>query len=265
MTDAHDTAAPLVLRDDRDGVAWLRLNRPQKRNALSLAMLDALAEAVEALRTDRDVRVVVLAAEGPVFCAGHDLVELRDGDGPKFYRDVFDRCSTLMQSLHRLPQPVIASVHGMATAAGCQLVASCDVVVAGESARFATPGVNIGLFCSTPMVALSRVVAPRAALEMLLTGDAVDAATAHTLGLVNHVVADDALAEATAALASRLSQRSRHVLALGKEAWYAQLNLPRARAYDYTTAMMVRNMMADDAAEGISAFLERRPPQWKDR
>jgi len=252
---------PLLLREDRDGVARLTLNRPASRNALSQALMAALHEALDTVEADRSVRVAVLAGAGPAFCAGHDLRELqalgRDG-----HAAVFAQCSALMQRIVSLRVPVIARVHGIATAAGCQLVATCDLAVAGQSARFATPGVNIGLFCSTPMVALSRAVGRKAAMEMLLTGEFVGADDAVRLGLVNRAVPDAALDEAVDALAARIASRSPASVAYGKPAFYRQAEMPLAAAYEFAADVMVRNMGAADAAEGIGAFLERREPAW---
>jgi enoyl-CoA hydratase/carnithine racemase len=214
---------------------------------------------------DKAVRVVVIAASGPVFSAGHDLRELRADPRREAYEAVFAQCSRLMTTVVRLPKPVIARVHGIATAAGCQLVASCDLAVASANARFATPGVNIGLFCSTPMVALSRAVPRKAAMEMLLTGEAIDADEAFRLGLVNRVVDEGALDAAVAELAAKIAGKSRHVLAIGKEAFYRQIELTLDDAYGYTSAVMTRNMLAADAREGIDAFLAKRKPAWQDR
>jgi enoyl-CoA hydratase/carnithine racemase len=225
-------------------------------------MLDALQAALDAIAADRSVAVVRIAAAGPVFCAGHDLRELAANPSPGFRADLFQRCARVMTTLVHLPQPVIAEVRGMATAAGCQLVASCDLVVAAENARFATPGVDIGLFCSTPMVALSRVVAPRHALEMLLTGQPIDAAEARRIGLVNRVVADADLETAAGALARLIAGKSRGAIAVGKRAFHRQREMPLDDAYAYTAAIMTRNMASADATEGIGAFLAKRPPIW---
>jgi enoyl-CoA hydratase/carnithine racemase len=251
----------LLLREDRDGVARLTLNRPKQRNALSRALMAALHEALDAIEADRSVRVAVLAGAGPGFCAGHDLRELQ-ALGREGHAAVFAQCSALMQRIVSLRVPVIARVHGIATAAGCQLVATCDLALAGRSARFATPGVNIGLFCSTPMVALSRAVGRKAAMEMLLTGEMIDAETAERLGLVNHVVEDEALDAAVDALAARIASRSPASVAYGKPAFYRQAEMPLAAAYDFAADIMVRNMQAPDAAEGIEAFIEKREPVW---
>jgi enoyl-CoA hydratase/carnithine racemase len=256
--------APL-LRRDADGVATLTLNRPAARNALSLALMLALETELQAIRHDESVKVVVLAAAGPVFCAGHDLKELRGDPSREHYENTFAQCSALMLAITRLPKPVIAQVQGMATAAGCQLVATCDLAVAAAEARFATPGVNIGLFCSTPMVALSRAVGRKPAMEMLLTGDPVSAERARELGLVNRVVPADRLAAETATLAGQIASKSPLTLAIGKEAFYAQAEMGLHSAYDYASEVMTRNMLARDAAEGIDAFLAKRPPVWQGR
>jgi enoyl-CoA hydratase/carnithine racemase len=253
----------ILLRDDTDGIACLTLNRPAQRNALSVGLMAALQDALNAIATDKTVKVVILAANGPGFCAGHDLKEVRANPGQDNYAALFDQCSRLMTSIVELPKPVIARVHGIATAAGCQLVATCDLAVAAESARFATPGVNIGLFCSTPMVALSRNVTRKHAMEMLLTGDMIAAETACAMGLVNRVVPEAELAEATLALARQIASKSPLTLAIGKEAFYRQLEMPLGEAYAYASRVMTENMLARDAEEGIDAFLEKRPPVWK--
>ncbi len=252
----------LIQRADGRGVATLSLNRPAQRNALSLALMADLIEHLRAVEADRDIHVVVLAGNGPAFSAGHDLRELSDNPDPGFRKELFGCCSELMLAIvgHRLP--VIAKVHGVATAAGCQLVATCDLAVAGGSARFATPGVNIGLFCSTPMVALSRAVAAKPAMEMLLTGEMIDAPTARAINLVNRVVPDDELDSAVATLAATIAEKSPLVLAIGKEAFHRQRELPLADAYAYTSEVMMRNLEAADASEGITAFLDKRRPTW---
>lgn len=254
---------PLIQRADADGVTTLTLNRPDQRNALSLALMGELIDHLHEVGADRGTHVLVLAANGPVFSAGHDLREIRDNPDPGFRKELFDRCAELMLTIVHHRQPVIAKVHGVATAAGCQLVATCDLAVAGASARFATPGVNIGLFCSTPMVALSRAVPAKQAMEMLLTGEMVDASNAVSIGLVNRVVADDQLDAATAALAAAIAQKSPLVLSIGKEAFHRQRELSLADAYAYTADVMVRNLEAADASEGIAAFLDKRPPTWR--
>jgi len=253
---------PILLRDDKDGIARLTLNRPGARNALSVGLMAELQDALDAVAADKAIHVVVMAANGPGFCAGHDLKQIRANPGRGNYDSLFEQCSRLMTSIVGLPKPVIAEVHGIATAAGCQLVASCDLAVASTRASFATPGVNIGLFCSTPMVALSRNVARKHAMEMLLTGDMMDATTARDMGLVNRVVTPDALTRSTMALARQIAEKSPLTLATGKEAFYRQLEMPLAEAYAYASRVMAENMMARDAEEGIDAFLEKRAPTW---
>lgn len=257
------TAAPLVLLDIRAGVATLTLNRPQARNALSRELMAALQAGLDTVAADPEVKVVVVAAAGPVFCAGHDLKELRAAKGHDQQLATFRQCARLMTSIVKLRQPVIAKVQGMATAAGCQLVASCDLAVAAETASFATPGVNIGLFCSTPAVALSRAVPAKLAMEMLLTGDPIDAATAHRSGLVNRVVPAAALDAAVADLAARIAARSPRVLTLGKETFHRQRDMDLEDAYAYTAEVMAINMGLHDAGEGIDAFLGKRPAVWQ--
>jgi len=252
----------VLLRRDADGIAWLTLNRPQARNALSMALMQALVEELAAIAQDATVKLVVIGGGGPAFCAGHDLRELRSDPERSAYQATFELCSRLMTSIVRLAKPVIARVHGVATAAGCQLVASCDLAVAAESARFATPGVNIGLFCSTPMVALSRAVGRKAAMEMLLTGELIDARRAHALGLVNRVVPEADLDAAVVALAGQIVAKSPLTLAIGKEAFYRQAEMGLDDAYAYASEVMTRNMLARDAAEGIDAFLSKRQPEW---
>jgi enoyl-CoA hydratase/carnithine racemase len=253
----------LLLRQDDQGIATLTLNRPQARNALSTALMRALLTALGELGDDAAVKVVVLAAAGPGFCAGHDLKELRDAPRREAYEATFQLCSELMLAIQRLPKPVIAQVQGIATAAGCQLVASCDLAIAAEAARFATPGVNIGLFCSTPMVALSRAVPRKQAMEMLLTGEPITAERAQAIGLINRVVPDDRLAEATLELARQIAAKSPLVLKIGKEAFYRQAEMDTAAAYAYASRVMTENMLARDAAEGIDAFIEKRMPLWQ--
>lgn len=255
-------AGPILLRSDRDGVTTLTLNRPAARNALSVALMAALQDALDAVGRDPRVKVVVLAGSGPAFCAGHDLKEMRANPGQEAYQALFAQCSRLMMTVTRLPKPVIAKVHGIATAAGCQLVATCDLAVAARPARFATPGVNIGLFCSTPMVALSRAVGRKASMEMLLTGEMISAEKAEQLGLVNRVVDPERLDAEVSALASLIASKSPLTLAIGKEAFYRQVELDLAAAYDYASEVMTRNMLARDAEEGIDAFLEKRQPNW---
>ena len=252
----------ILLRDDSDNIATLTLNRPAARNALSMGLMQALDDALAAIAGDPSVKAVIVAANGPAFCAGHDLREIRATPNREAYEAVFALCSRLMQRIVRLPKPVIARVHGVATAAGCQLVASADLAVAADSARFATPGVDIGLFCSTPMVALTRAVGRKAAMEMLLTGDMVPAARARELGLINTVVPEAELASATRALALRIASKSPLTVAIGKEAFYRQAEMDLTDAYAYASEVMTRNMMARDAAEGIDAFLGKREPRW---
>jgi enoyl-CoA hydratase/carnithine racemase len=255
----------LLLRADRDGIAWLTLNRPEARNALSLSLMEALTAELGRLAQDPATKVVVIAGAGPGFCAGHDLRELRANPGRQFIETTFAACSRLMLAITRLPKPVIARVHGVATAAGCQLVATCDLAVAAETARFATPGVNIGLFCSTPMVALSRAVGRKPAMEMLLTGDLISAERAREIGLVNRVVPEAGLDAEVTRLAGQIAAKSPLTLAIGKEAFYRQAEMELEAAYDYASEVMTRNMMARDAAEGIDAFLAKRPPVWSGR
>ena len=273
--NAHSSTAravasePVLLRQNTGSIALLTLNRPAARNSLSEALLGALSEAFTAIAADKAIRTVVLAANGPAFCAGHDLKELsaRRGDadgGRAYFAHIMTTCSAMMQQIVRLPQPVIAAVQGVASAAGCQLVASCDLAVASSAAKFATPGVDIGLFCSTPMVALSRNVARKPAMEMLLTGEMISAEEAARLGLINRVVAPGAEREESLKLARKVASKSSHVLKIGKQAFYRQLELPLDEAYRYASQVMTENMMARDAEEGICAFIEKRPPKWED-
>ena len=257
------TAAPLRI-EDAAGVRTLVLNRPERRNALSLALLRDLLTALADTAADLSVHAVVVRGEGPAFCAGHDLSEMTGCSLPTA-RELFDTCSTLMMAIHRLPQPVIAQVHGVATAAGCQLVAACDLAVASEDARFATPGVRIGLFCSTPMVALSRNVAPKHAMQMLLSGDFIDAPTALRFGLVNELAPAAELEALAFDFALKLASKSPLTLAIGKEAFYKQAELPLSGAYEYTRQVMAKNLQAQDAQEGIGAFLDKRQPIWNGR
>jgi len=254
---------PILLRRDEGGIATLTLNRPAARNALSVALMTELEKALAAIAADASVKVVVLAANGPAFCAGHDLKEMRSLTTAEQVAVVFDLCSRVMKAVVRLPQPVIARVHAMATAAGCQLVASCDLAYASTEAKFATPGVNIGLFCSTPMVALSRAVGRKQAMEMLLSGQPADAATAASWGLVNRAVAPEALDGAVTAMARSIAAKSSYTVKVGKEAFYRQLEMGLDDAYAHASKVMTENMLAMDAAEGIDAFLEKRPPVWR--
>ena len=260
--------AALLREERRDAIVILTLTRPDARNSLSLDLLAALQAAIDRLSTDRGVSAVVLAATGPAFCAGHDLKELAahradDDRGRAFYARTMERCAAVMTSILRSPKPFIAAVEGVATAAGCQLVATCDLAVAGAAARFATPGVNIGLFCSTPMVALSRNVPRKRAMEMLLLGELIDAQSAADYGLVNRIVAEGGALDAALDVARMIAEKSPAIVAIGKEAFYAQLELPVTDAYAYASEVMVRNMMHRDAEEGIGAFIEKRPPDWK--
>jgi enoyl-CoA hydratase/carnithine racemase len=252
----------LVLCDVSDRIAILTLNHPEKRNALSRAMLESLKVHLARIAADGNVKVVILRAAGPVFSAGHDLRELVGGD-EKEYASLFALCTEVMEAIRNLPQPVIAQVHGVATAAGCQLAATCDLVVAAEDASFATPGVRIGLFCTTPGVALTRAVTPKKAMEMLLTGSAMNAREAEQAGLVNRVVPAARLAEETMKLAQQICAASSYTMALGKKAFYEQLPLDRPAAYEVAQKVMVENAIAADAQEGMRAFLEKRAPKWE--
>jgi enoyl-CoA hydratase/carnithine racemase len=265
VLETTDTAAagPVLVRQDGPA-AHITLNRPAQRNALSLEVMREVTAALDRLGEDRSVRVIVIEGSGPAFCAGHDLGEMV-GKDLAFYQHVFDVCTEMMEAIHRVPQPVIARVHAIATAAGCQLVAACDLVVAAEGARFATPGVKIGLFCSTPMVPLSRAIGRKRALEMLLTGTPIDAPTALEWGLVNRVVPAEALDETIGALVDSIAGSSSLTVAIGKEAFYQQIDLDEPRAYDLTKTVMSMNMLAADAQEGICAFLEKREPNWTGR
>jgi enoyl-CoA hydratase/carnithine racemase len=275
MSAQTATAAPapsplVLLREDRGGIAILTLNRPQARNSLSEALLQALGDTFSAIAHENAIRVVVLAANGPAFSAGHDLKELnahRSGEdrGRAYFKHIMGLCSRVMQQIVRLPQPVVAAVHATATAAGCQLVASCDLAVASQDAKFATPGVNIGLFCSTPMVALSRNVSRKHAMQMLLTGDLISAEEAARIGLINQVVPSGQEHAAALKLAEKIAAKSKLTVKIGKEAFYRQAEMPLAEAYDYASHVMVENMLARDAEEGISAFIEKRDAKWQDR
>ena len=263
QSEKQMTEEALVLRHDDEGVTTLTMNRPQARNALSQGMLRAMLDAFIEVSTDETARVVILAGTGPGFCAGHDLKEIKAQNYSRNYTEqLFADCAELMQTIIRLPKPVIAQVHGIATAAGAQLVASCDLAISSQEARFATPGVNIGLFCSTPMVALSRNLSNKHAMQMLLTGDLIDAQNAYRMGLVNEVVDAEQLERKTMELARKLASKSPLTVAIGKEAYYRQAELPLSEAYDYTKEVMVRNLEARDAQEGISAFIEKRHPVW---
>jgi enoyl-CoA hydratase/carnithine racemase len=268
---AKATASSLILlREDIGGVAVLTLNHPQTRNSLSEEMLEALGDGLTAIAHDKSVGAVVLAANGPAFSAGHDLKEFTnhrsDEDrGRAYFKHIMTTCSVMMQQIVTLPQPVIAAVQAPATAAGCQLVASCDLAVASRAAKFATPGVNIGLFCSTPMVALSRNVSRKHAMEMLLSGDMITAEHAARIGLVNFVVEAGSEREEALKLAKTIATKSSLTVKIGKEAFYRQIEMPLAEAYKYAAEVMVENMLARDAEEGIDAFIEKRAPKWEDR
>jgi enoyl-CoA hydratase/carnithine racemase len=250
---------------EREGsLGVITLNRPNRRNALSLGLMNELIDCLTGVGHDREIRAVILAAAGPAFCSGHDLSETVGGDINQ-YRRLFDVCTELMEKLQSIPQPVIAEVQGIATAAGCQLVASCDLAIAAANASFATPGVRIGLFCTTPMVALTRAVGRKRAMEMLLTGHPIDAATAAEWGLVNRVVAAQDLKAETRKLAGRIAEASGMTVEIGKQAFYTQIDLDQQKAYGYAKEIMTMNLMAADAQEGITAFLEKRPACWVGR
>lgn len=257
----------ILERRDTGSVAHLHMNHPEKLNALSDAMLAELASALAALREDRDIRVVILSGEGKAFCAGHDLKEMQAGrqaedGGAAYFGDLFTRCASVMNAIRTLPQPVIARPHGIATAAGCQLVATCDLAIAAEGTRFGVNGVNIGLFCSTPMVALSRNIPRKQAFEMLTTGEFIDTDRAIDLGLINRAVPEDQLESATMELAETLASKLSSAVRIGKEAFYTQIEMPIEQAYTYTGQVMVENMMLRDTDEGIRAFIEKRRPDW---
>jgi enoyl-CoA hydratase/carnithine racemase len=263
-------AAPVLLRENLDAVAVLTLNRPDARNSLSEGLIAALTQALREIAEDRRVRVVVLAANGPAFSGGHDMKEMTarrsDADrGRAYFKQLMDACSNMMQAIVQLPKPVIAAVQGSASAAGCQLVASCDLAVASRAAKFATPGVNIGLFCSTPMVALSRNVSRKHVMEMLLTGDLISAEEAQRIGLINRVVEHGTERDEALKLARQFASKSALTVKIGKEAFYRQLEMSLADAYRYASDVMVENMLARDAEEGIGAFIEKRTPTWEDR
>jgi enoyl-CoA hydratase/carnithine racemase len=253
---------PLLVRERRDGIETLILNRPAQRNALDAALLDALCGAFSELHDDAELRAVILAGHGPAFCAGHDLREMRAHPDRDWHARLFARCAELMLQITRLPVPVIARVHGIATAAGCQLVATCDLALAARSARFATPGVDIGLFCTTPMVALTRSIQPKHALSLLFTGQPIDADEAARIGLINRSVADAELDGEVAALARTLAEKSRAVLTRGKQAFQRQRDLDLERAYAEACEIMTSDALAAEASEGIAAFLEKRRPRW---
>ena len=265
---AGETGALVLVTRPEPRIGLLTLNRPEARNSLSLGLMTALQAEIETLGADRGISAIVVAAAGPAFSAGHDLKEMtahrKDSDGGRaFYAETMRACAALMQKIVACPKPVIAAVHATATAAGCQLVATCDLAVAAETAKFCTPGVNIGLFCSTPMVALSRNVSRKRAMEMLLLGEMISAKDAVEYGLVNRVVAAERVLEEALALARQIAVKSPVTVAIGKAAFYKQIELPLSEAYDYAAGVMVENMMVADAEEGIGAFIDKRKPEWK--
>lgn len=267
MSTIATTATPdSILQVQVEGsIATLTLNRPTQYNSLSAELLSALQRTLDEISADESIQVVVIAANGKAFCAGHDLKEMRSREDREFHQDLFDRCSKMMQTINRMPQAVIAQVQGIATAAGCQLVAACDLAVAAESARFAVSGINVGLFCSTPAVPLSRNVGRKQAMQMLLTGDFIDSHTAQRYGLVNAVVPDAELARATRTLAEKIAAKSSLSIRLGKTMFYRQLGMDLESAYRFASERMTCNMDSDDAREGIDAFIEKRQPTWKGR
>ncbi len=265
-TPAENTSqTDILLRNQADGIVTLTLNRPKQYNALSEAMLTALQDTLDDIAEDQSARVVVLAGAGKAFCAGHDLKEMRSKPDQDYYRQLFNQCSRMMMTMHRIPQPVIARVHGIATAAGCQLVATADLAVASSEASFATSGINLGLFCATPGVPLSRNVLRKHAMEMLLTGEFVSAEAALDLGLVNRVVDPDMLDDKVMSLAQHIADRSSVAVRTGKQMFYKQIDKDLEAAYEYAAEVMACNMMAEDAAEGIDAFMEKRDPTWRGR
>jgi len=263
MAITKESSETLVLRSDNDGISELVINRPQSYNALSIDCMNAIREQIESVSDDSSIKVLVLSGAGRGFCSGHDMREMRANPEREFYDFIFDTSVGMMMSIVNCPKPVIAKVHGIATAAGCQLVSTCDLAVADESARFATPGVNIGIFCSTPMVGLSRNVARKHAMEMLLTGDFISARRAYEIGLINRVVPEKDLDSATLEFATKIASKSPLTLKIGKKAFYSQIDKDLVSAYEYCSGVMVENMMARDAEEGIDAFLEKREPVWK--
>lgn len=256
---------PILLRSDQNGVATLTLNRPKQFNALSQAMLSALQHELDAIAADETVRVVVIASNGKAFCAGHDLKEMRSHTEQEFHQALFTQCSRMMMTINRMPQPIIARVHGLATAAGCQLVAACDLAVAADSATFATSGIRVGLFCSTPSVAVSRNLGRKKAMEILLTGDFIDAHTAAQEGLINYAVPAEQLDATIQRLTAAIVAKSPYAVASGKRMFYKQLEMDMTDAYDYAAEVMACDMMAADAGEGIDAFIQKRQPMWQGR
>lgn len=253
----------LILREDNAGVATLRLNRPKHFNSLSTAVLTEIQNNLTEIANDESIRVVVIAAEGRAFCAGHDLKEMRSNCDETFYNDLFTQCGHMMMTINTMPQPVIAKIQGIATAAGCQLVAACDLAVTVDTAKFATSGINVGLFCSTPAVALSRNVPRKQAMELLLTGEFIDAETAKQYGLVNRIATVETLDEEVDKLVAAILNKSSVAIATGKRMFYKQLEMGMDDAYKYASQVMACNMMAEDAAEGIDAFMQKRTPEWK--
>ena len=263
MSKTHsDAEEKILLRHNARDIAWLTLNRPKAYNALSSDLMSELISSLNSISNERDIKVVVIKGAGKGFCAGHDLQEMKVNNNETFLENFFAQCCVLMQAIVNLPQPVIAQVHGTAAAAGCQLVASCDLAFADDKATFATPGVNIGLFCSTPMVAVSRKINRKKMMEMLLLGDKIDSKTAVEHGLINRRVPGKLLNEAVSEIANKIASKSPLTLKIGKEAFYKQLEMPLSEAYEYTSKVMIQNMQARDAEEGISAFIEKRLPVW---
>lgn len=261
----HIPSASALLRDEQDGIVTLTLNRPAQYNALSAELLASLQTELDDIARDETLRIVVIAAKGKAFCAGHDLKEMRASEDRAAHQSLFDQCGRMMLSINRLPQPVIAQVNGIATAAGCQLVANCDLAVAVEDARFAVSGINVGLFCSTPAVALSRNLLRKQAMQMLLTGDFISAHQALQFGLINEVVVAEKLESSTRELAAKIAAKSAHSIRLGKEMFYKQLPMNLADAYAYASERMACNMDSHDAREGIDAFIQKRKPEWKNK
>ena len=263
MPVTKENSEALIIRNDAEGISNIILNRPNVYNSLTIESMELIIEELSDISEDSSIKVIILSGAGKGFCAGHDMKDLRANPEKSFYEKTFKTSSNLMMSIINCPKPVIAKVHGIATAAGCQLVSTCDLAVADENARFATPGVNIGLFCTTPMVGLSRNVTRKHAMEMLLTGDFISAQRAYEIGLVNRVVPEAELDSATLGLANKMAAKSPLTLKIGKEAFYKQLDKDMSGAYEYCSRVMVENMMARDAEEGIDAFLEKRTPVWR--